>query len=138
MPVPTGGRTRRANSDDEAGTHADEPASMSLTEEEDFSRPQPLGKAQAPNIRNLLSDFRQQADLISSSIQLLIETAEQTAEAHSNFPEYEPLQQMDRDLRELIDLQVEKVARQKALTEMMQDLDAGQLVVCHPFYALPR
>lgn len=130
MPVPSGRRRNRIESDDEEEEERiAAPAVPTDLDDEDLSRPQPLGKAQAPNIRQLINDFRQQSELIASAIRLLIETAEQTAEAHSQNPDYEPLRQLDVDLRELIDLQAEKAARQKALTEMMQELDAGHALV---------
>ena len=97
-------------------------------------RPQPLSRAQVPNLRSLIAELKTQDQSILRCIEMLNDTAEQLAEAfraHEDCPE---LDQADTDLRELIDAQAEKAIRRSVLEQTAQDLQTGTHMVCiHPF-----
>ncbi|PWY97317.1 hypothetical protein BCV70DRAFT_239622 [Testicularia cyperi] len=99
--------------------------STSLPAQLEDLRPAPLDKGQGPNLRRMLNDFKYQQDAIAKTIELLLETADHTAEAFRHDKNAELLKQADEDLRQLLDLQVNKAARKRALEEMLQDLEGG-------------
>ncbi|KAJ1029951.1 hypothetical protein NDA16_000864 [Ustilago loliicola] len=91
-------------------------------------RPQPLGREHISNINGLMAELKAQDQSIVKCIDLLSETAEQTAEAFRHQDECPELEQADADLRELIDAQAEKAIRKSVLMEIVQDLQAGVVI----------
>lgn len=88
-------------------------------------RPHPLSRDQVPNLKNLMTELRNQDQNIRRCIELLNDTAEQVAEAFRTHDECAELQQAELDLRELIDVQAEKAIRRRVLEEITQDLQSG-------------
>lgn len=93
-------------------------------------RPQPLSRSQVPNLKSLMAELKSQDQNIIRCIELLNDTAEQTAEAFSTLDDCQELKQAELDLRELIDVQAERAIRRKVLEEITQDLEAGVEMVC--------
>lgn len=100
-------------------------------------KPQPLGKEHISNINGLMAELKAQDTSITKCIELLSETAEQTAEAFRHHDECPELEQAEADLRELIDAQAEKAIRKSVLMELVQDLQAGVVVVGDPNHLFP-
>ncbi|GAC74026.1 hypothetical protein PANT_9c00416 [Moesziomyces antarcticus T-34] len=88
-------------------------------------RPHPLSRDQVPNLKNLMTELRNQDQNIRRCIELLNDTAEQVAEAFRTHDECAELQQAELDLRELMDVQAEKAIRRRVLEEITQDLQSG-------------
>ncbi len=114
--APAAGPSRSTNGDDAFNFDVD-------------LRPHPLSREQVPNLKNLMTELRNQDQNIRRCIELLNDTAEQVAEAFRTHDECAELQQAELDLRELIDVQAEKAIRRRVLEEITQDLQSGLSLV---------
>lgn len=149
-------QSRQASANGVASEDQNEPdAGATLTPQvPDLSaldEPQPIGKPEVPIVYQAATSYGPHDDLIRQTIAYLSETGEQVAEAEHQLEEsevrlhsrrtcsHEPrsdqleslqtFRAIDKDIRELIDLQAECKARRSALEVIKQQIEADEKMV---------